>query len=51
MTKKNYTHMLETEDMEKLRKIGRKEERSLAWLIRKLVKYGVNNWDSIKEVV
>ncbi len=46
--KKNYTFILNSKDLETLRNIGKKEERSLCWLIRKLIKYGIDNWNDIR---
>lgn len=51
MTKKNHTFLLDTKDMDKLRHIGEKEERSLSWLIGKMLLYCVINWKTVGDKV
>ena len=43
-----HTLYLDSEDLNKLNKIGEKEDRSLSWMIRALVKYALKHWNKIK---
>ena len=49
MDNKNYTFFGNPGDLEKLRSIGLKEERAVSWMLRKIVRFGVHNWNTIKE--
>jgi hypothetical protein len=42
---------LDTKDMDLLRQIGAQEERSLSWLIGKMLLYCVSNWSKVREQV
>ena len=48
-TNKNYTFLLNIKNLETLRKLGKPIDRKLSWLIRSLIKYGIDNWTNIKE--
>jgi len=44
-----FSFHLDPDDIEKARQISVKDERSLAYIIRKIIEYGVNNWSKIKD--
>ena len=46
---KMFSYHLDTDDIEKARLISVKEERPKAWIIRKIINFGVNNWSKIKD--
>ena len=48
MSLKMFSFHLDPDDIEKARQISVKEERPKAWIIRKIIEYGVNNWSQIK---
>jgi len=48
MTLKMFSFHLEPDDIDKVRKISIDEDRPLAWIIRKMINFGVNNWKKIK---
>jgi len=47
--KKNYTFFSDPGDLEKLKQIGKKEERAVSWMLRKICRFGVHNWNTIRE--
>jgi hypothetical protein len=47
MSLKMFSFHLDPNDINKAREISIKENRSLAWVIRKIINFGVNNWKNI----
>jgi len=46
---KMFSFHLNPDHIDKARIISHNDERSLAWIIRKIIEYGVNNWSQIKD--
>ena len=49
MPLKMFSFHLDPDDINKAREISNKDDRSLAWVLRKIINFGVRNWERIKK--